>query len=155
MLSRRRFLIFTTAGAVVAAAGGIALTLRQFSGQGQMLSFQAVTALPHKPLVSYASYVIDGKVNISTGTGTITQYVYAGAPENMTSIALLTRVVHVSSVRRQGNGWLVSGAVENQGQLQKGEPTTFEIQLDSASNVASSTFFGSPIQLSLQRFTTS
>jgi len=155
-LSRRRFLVLTGAGVVAVAAGGIAIGVRQFVGSGQksMLSFQAVSGLPGKPLLSYASYVISGNVNVSNGTGTITKYVYAGPPENMTSIPLLTRVVHVTGVRQQGKTWHISGVVDNQAQLQKGEDASFELLLDSAGSVAQSTFFGSPIQLYLQRFAT-
>lgn len=153
-LSRRRFLVLTGAGVVAVAAGGIAVGVRQLIGSGQksMLSFQAVSGLPGKPLLSYASYVITGNVNVSNGTGTITKYVYAGPPENMTSIPLLTRVVRVTGARQQGSTWHISGVVDNQSQLQRGEDASFELVLDSSSSVAQSTFFGSPIQLSLQRF---
>jgi hypothetical protein len=151
VLSRRRFLALTGVGVVVVAAGGIVLAVRQLTSSGQM-SFQARAGLPSKPLVSYASYVITGTVNVSNGTGTITKYVYAGPPENMTNISLLTRVVRVTGVRQEGSVWHVSGVVENQAQLQKGEDTSFELQLDSSNGVAQSTFFGSPIQLKLQKF---
>ena len=156
-LSRRRFLALTGAGLVAVAAGGVALAVRQLTGSGQRstLSFQAVTGLPGKPLVSYASDVINGKVNLSNGTGTITKYVYAGPPESMTGISLLTRVVRVTGARQQGSAWHISGVVDNQAQLQRGEDTSFELLLDSSSGVAQSTFFGSPIQLDIQRFSAS
>jgi hypothetical protein len=156
-LSRRRFLVLTGAGVVVVAAGGIALAVRQLtgSGQGSMLSFQAVTGLPTKPLLSYASYVINGNVNVSNGMGTITKYVYAGPPESMTSISLFTRVVRVTGVRQRGGAWHISGVMDNQSQLQRGEDASFELLLDSSSGIAQSTFFGSPIQLKLQKFVAS
>jgi hypothetical protein len=156
-LSRRRFLVLTGAGVVAVAAGGIALTVRQLNGSGQktMLSFQAMTGLPGKPLLSYASYVITGNVNVSNGTGLITKYVYAGPPENMTGISLLTRVVRVTGVRQQGTIWHISGVVDNQAQLQRGEDASFELQLDSSSDIAQSAFFGSPVQLKLQKFAAS
>ena len=153
-LSRRRFLVLTGAGVVAVAGGGIAFVVHQLTGSGQksMLSFQAVSGLPAKPLLSYASYVITGNVNVSNGTGTITKYVYAGPPENMTSIPLLTRVVRVTEVRQQGKTWHMSGVADNQAQLQRGEEAAFELQLDSSSGVAQSTFFGSPVRLNLQKF---
>jgi hypothetical protein len=156
-LSRRRFLVLTGAGVVAVAAGGIALAVRQLtgSGHGGTLNFQAVTGLPGKPFLSYASYVINGNVNVSNETGTITKYVYAGPPENITNISLLTRVVHVTGVRQQGSAWHISGTVDNPAQLQRGEDASFQLLLDSSSGVAQSTFFGSPIQLNLQRFATS
>ena len=150
-LSRRRFLTLTGAGLVALAAGGIALAVRQLSG-GQMLSFRAMTGLPAKPLLSYASYVIEGSVNVSNGTGTITRYIYAGSPESMTNISLLTRPVRVTAVRQQGGVWHVSGVVENKAQIQRGEEASLEIQLDSSKGIAQTTFFGSPLQLTLQKF---
>ena len=154
ILSRRRFLVLTGAGVVAVAAGGITLAVRQLTGSGSksMLSFQAVTGLPSKPLLSYASYVISGNVNVSNGTGTITKYVYAGPPESMTNISLLTRVVRVTGVRQEGSAWHISGVIDNQTQLQKGEEATFELLLDSAHNVVQAMFLSSPIELKLQKF---
>lgn len=156
-LSRRRFLVLTGAGVVAVAAGGITLAVRQLTGSSpkSTLSFQAVTGLPGKPLLSYASYVISGNVNVNNGTGTITKYVYAGPPEKMTTISLLTRVVRVTEVRQQGSAWHISGVIDNQAQLQKGEAATFDLLLDSAHNVAQATFLGSPIELNLQKFVAS
>lgn len=154
-LSRRRFLTLTGAGIVAVAAGGIALAVRQLSESGNTLTFQAVSGLPAKPLVSYASYVITGKINASNGTGTITKYVYAGPPESMTSIPLYTRTVRVTGVSQQGSAWHMTGVVDNQAQLQKGEEASLALLLDSSRGIAQSTFFGSPISLQLQHFTAS
>jgi len=154
-LSRRRFLTLTGAGIVAVAAGGIALALRQLSGSGNTLTFQAVSGLPVKPLVSYASYVISGKIDTGNGTGTITKYVYAGPPESMTSIPLYTRSVRITGASQQSGVWHITGVVENQGQLQKGEDALLQLQLDSSRGVAQSTFFGSSIQMQLQHFTVS
>ena len=153
-LSRRRFLVLTGAGVVAVAAGGITLAVRQLTGSASKstLSFQAVTGLPSKPLLSYASYVISGNVNVRNGTGIITKYVYAGPPESMTNISLLTRVVRVTGVRQEGSAWHISGVIDNQAQLQKGEDASVELLLDSAQNVAQATFLGSPIELKLQKF---
>lgn len=155
-LNRRRFLILTGAGVVAVAGGGIALVVQQLSGSGQKstLNFQAVTGLPGKPFLSYASYVIAGSVNVSNQTGTITTNVYAGPPERITGISMFTRTVRVTGVRQQGSAWHISGVVDNPSQLQKGEQASLELQLDASSGIAQSTFFGSPLQLHLQSFRT-
>lgn len=152
-LNRRRFLLLSGAGVVAVAGGGIAFVVHQLTGSGQKstLSFQAVTGLPAKPFLSYASYVIAGNVNASNSTGTITTNVYAGPPDKMTDISLFTRAVHATAVRQQGSVWHISGVVDNPAQLQSGEEASFELQLDSSTGVAQSRFFGSPIQLQLQR----
>src|SRR5689334_4545157 len=99
--SRRQFLIFIGAGAVM-LAGGTALTVRQLTGnaQGNTLKFRAITGLPAKPMPVYASYVIDGQVNLNNKTGAITKNVFAGPPEEPTNIALLTRNVRVTGVQQ-------------------------------------------------------
>ena len=154
-LSRRQFLLLLGAGAVM-VGGGAALTVRQLAAnaQGNALKFKAITALPAKPMPGYASYVIDGQVNLNNNTGTITKNVFAGPPEEITSIALLTRNVRVTGVQEQGSKWLITGVIKDQRQLQPGEEPTFSILLDPAQNVARSTFFESPIQLTLLTFTT-
>lgn len=155
-LGRRRFLALTGAG-VVAVAGSTTLIVRQLRANepGNTLNFQAITRLPGGPLPSYASYVIGGQVHLNNNTGSITKTVFAGPPETRTSIALLTRVVRVTSVQKQGAVWHLTGVVDTQTQLQVGEEATFAIQLDTSRNLAQSTFFGSPIQLDLQKFSTS
>lgn len=150
---RRHFLTLLGAG-VVAVAGGTTLIVRQLAanGQGNTLNFQAITRLPASPLPSYASYVIGGQVNRNNNSGSITKNVFAGSPEARTDIALLTRVVRVTSVQQQGSAWHITGIVDPQTQLQAGEETTFAIQLDTSRNLAQSTFFGSPIQLNVLKF---
>ena len=146
--SRRRFLAFIGAGVVV-VAGGAALTIRQLNANGRVLNFKAITGLPAKPMPLYASYVISGQVNLNDTSGSITKQVFAGAPEVITTIPLLTRAVRVTSAMQQGKIWHITGVVETQ--TQGGEETTFDILLDPSTNTAQSTFFGSPIQLELQK----
>jgi hypothetical protein len=153
-LTRRRFLIIGGAGAVAVAAGGAALAIRQFSktsSSGGTLTFRAVAPLPRPPLVSYASYVITGQVDLGSGTGTITRTVFAGDPGIMLPIALLTRQAHVTSVETQGSTWRITGKVDNPSQLQPGESASFTIVIDPDHHAAQSDFYGDPIQLQLQQ----
>lgn len=152
-LSRRQFLLFMGAGAVM-IGGGAALTVRQVTANapGNTLKFKAITALPAKPMPGYASYVIGGQVNLNNNTGAITKNVFAGSPEEITTISLLARNVQVTGVQQQGSKWHITGVVKNQTQLQAGEETTFTILLDPTRNVAETTFFGSPIQMTLENF---
>ncbi len=152
-LSRRQFLLLLGAG-VVMVGGGAALTVRQLTAnaQGNALKFKAITALPAKPMPGYASYVIEGRVNLNNNTGAITKNVFAGPPDEITNISMLTRNVRVTGAQQKGSKWLITGVVEKQTEIQPGEETTFSILLDPAQNAAQSTFFGSPIQLALQNF---
>ena len=113
-----------------------------------------MTGLPAKPMPSYASYVIGGQVNLNNSTGAITKNVFAGPPQETTNIALLTRAVRVTGVQQQGSMWHITGVVNNQTQIQAGEETAFSILLDPTRNLAQTSFFGSPIQLTLRNFST-
>jgi hypothetical protein len=150
-LSRRRFLIFAGAGIVAVAAGGAALAIRQFTqtGPGSTVTFRAITGLPRAPLPSYASYVIEGHVDKSGRSGTITKTVFAGPPQERQPIALLARTVRVTDVQEQGGQLSVTGMVDASG-LQQGEPSAFKITFDSSHRAAQADFFGSPIQLQVE-----
>jgi hypothetical protein len=149
--TRRRFLVL--AGAGIAALGGGALVLwqRGQSATGGILSFQAITALPRAPLPAYASYVIDGRVNLGTRTGTITRTVFAGAPQQRLPIPLLARTIRVTDMQDKGASKHITGVVTDQSQLQPGEGTSFEMTIDSARQLAQTDFFGDPIQLNVER----
>src|SRR5690348_8469732 len=139
-LNRRRFLVLTGAGVVAVAGGGIAFIASHLSGsQKSALSFQAATGLPAKPLLSYASYVMAGNVNVGNQSGTITLDVYAGPPEAVTNISLFSRVVRVTAVRQEGQVWHVSGVVDNPAQRQKGEDASVDVRLDASSGFVQAT----------------
>jgi len=149
--TRRRFLVFAGAGIVALGGGAFVLWQRGQFGAGSMLNFQAITALPRPPLPAYASYVIDGRVNLDARTGTITRTVFAGAPQQRLPIPLLTRTIRVTDVQDNGSGKHIIGVVTDQSQLQQGEQTSFDITIDSARHLAQTDFFGDPIQLSVER----
>jgi len=154
--TRRRFLIAGGAGAIAVAAGGAALAIRQLTQTGSSstgsLTFQAVAALPRPPLVSYASYVIAGQVNLGSNTGTIIRTVFAGDPNDRLPIALLTRSVRVTNVETQGSTRRITGMVNNPSQLQKGETANFTIVIDPNHHTAQTDFYGSPIELQVQQW---
>lgn len=157
MISRRRFLVVGGAGAVVVAAGGALLVIRQFGkagspSSGGTLTFQTVAPLPRPPLVSYASYVIAGQVDLGNNTGTITKTVFAGSPDERLPIALLTRSVRVTNVEAQGSTRRITGTVVEPSQLQQGESANFTIVIDPNQKTAQSDFFGDAIQLQLEQW---
>ena len=152
-LSRRRFLIIGGTGAIAVVAGGAALAIRQFSRSGGgSLTFQAVAALPRPPLVSYASYVIQGQVNLGSNTGTITRTVFAGDPAIRLPIALLARSARVTGVETQGSTRRITGTIDNPSQLQQGETSSFTIVIDPDQRAAHTDFYGDPIDLQLEQW---
>lgn len=153
-LTRRRFLLIGGAGAVAVVAGGVTLAIRQFSktGSSGTLTFRAIAPLPRPPLVSYASYVINGRVDLGSSTGTMTRTVFAGDPGILLPIALLMRLAHVTSVETRGNTRRIIAAVDNPSQLQPGESASFTIVIDPDHHVAQSDFYGDPILLQLEQW---
>src|SRR5574340_1692551 len=134
-INRRRFLQIAGAGsfsaATASAAVGVpALTaatrLTAASKQGKY-TFRAVTGLPSKPLPSYASYVLEGQLDLTTRSGVMMKTVFAGHPESMSTVALpgLSRIMRVTDVQDLGGTFRVKGRVDDRSQLQPGESRNF------------------------------
>ena len=80
--TRRDFLKLAGAGGAVVAGSGLGvLKLEGAKRIGDTFTFRAVAGLPERPLPAYATYVLDGRIDLSTGTGVVRRTLYAGAPE--------------------------------------------------------------------------
>src|SRR3989304_7584321 len=96
-VDRRAFLkmvgVVSGSVAVGAAPPAIALAFRGPDG----LAFRAVGGLPASGLPAYASYVLQGSVNLATRSGVLTRTVHAGGPDAPRGFALagLDRVLRV------------------------------------------------------------
>ena len=155
-INRRRFLQLAGTGSLAAAAVAVpalatAPRLTTASKQGTF-SFRAVTGLPSKPLPSYASYVIEGHVNLTTHSGVMTKTVFAGSPLTMSTVALpgLSRIMRITDVQELGGTFHVTGVVDDRSQLQKGESATFELFIDPAQRLARTSILGSFLLLRLE-----
>src|SRR6266540_2494285 len=136
-LSRRDFLKFASAGsaaAAVAVGGGALARMKLVSSNasGDTVTFRAVTGVPGKPLPAYASFVLDGRVDLLTGTGTISKTIYAGAPDAMSSILFpeLSRMFRVTSVEGDATKLRIQGVIDDRSTLRPGEPHTATILVD-------------------------
>ncbi len=152
-LNRRRFLQLAGAGSAIAAAGALLPAAALLTGsRNGIFRFRAVTGLPQPPLPNYASYVLEGRVDLSTQSGTVTKAVFAGAPEAMSTIALpgLFRVVRVTGVK-QLNGMIhIKGVIDDRSQLRKDESPSVEIVLNRSQGVGRTHFFGTEVPLRLE-----
>jgi|SRR5579859_260438 len=154
-INRRSFLKLAGAGSAVAAAGvnlpGVSLLAG--SAQASTLTFRAVAGLPAKPLPSYASYVVEGHVNLVARSGVVTKRLIAGGPEDMSAIALpgLSRIVRVTDVREANNGLHITGVVDDRSQLQRGESATVEFHVDRDQGALHTDFVGHAVELRLER----
>ena len=160
-INRRRFLQLAGAGSLAAATVGAtagvpglstATRLSATSKQGRF-TFRAVTGLPSKPLPSYASYVLEGQVDLSTRSGIMTKTVFAGHPEATSTVALpgLSRIIRITDVQELGGTFRVLGVVDDRSQLQRGESRNFDLLIDPAQGLARTSYLGSPVLLQLER----
>ena len=128
-VSRRKFLSIIGAGTGVMAAGllipsGVAAASgRLLQASKDKLKFRAVGGLPQGTFPSYASYVIEGTVDLRTRSGIATRNVFAGPPEAMSTIALpgLSRTIRITEVEDSGNVTRLRGVVDDRSHLQRGE----------------------------------
>jgi hypothetical protein len=159
-INRRRFLQIAGAGSLAAATastavgvpGLIAATrLTTTSKQGKY-TFRAVAGLPSKPLPSYASYVLEGHVDLTTHTGVMTKTVFAGHPEAMSTVALpgLSRIIRITDVQALGGTFRVKGIVDDRSQLQTGESRNVDLLIDPGQGIARTSSFGTNMVLQLE-----
>ncbi len=153
-IDRRRFLKLAGIGSAAAAAAitpGASLLAN--SVKTGTFSFRGVAGLPPEPLAHYASLVVQGHVDLAARSGLVTQTVFAGTPEGMSTIAFpgLSRTIRVTEVRKIGSAVHVSGVVADRSQLQKGESPTAQIRIDPSRGTAWADFRGSEISLRLER----
>src|SRR5437764_15462199 len=98
-LDRRSFLKVAGAGSA-SAAGLAALPLMAHLGaQPGGFTFRGVAGLPEAPLPSYATHVVEGRVDVKNGSGLVTSRVLAGHPEATSLVGLpgLARMIRVTS----------------------------------------------------------
>jgi hypothetical protein len=153
-LNRRKFL--QVAGASTAVAAGVAVPsaglLAGNATQGSTVTFRAVAGLPARPLPSYASYVVEGHVDLAHGSGVMTKMVFAGSPETISTIALpgMSRIARITSVKELGDTLRITGMVDDRSQLQRGENPEFSIIIDRTSGNVQAVFFGKEVTLLLE-----
>ena len=148
--TRRDFLKLAGAGGAVIAGSGLAVfKLVGANRSGDTFTFRAVAGLPKQPLPAYATYVLDGRVDLSSGTGVVRRTLYAGAPEAMSAVTFdeLTRDLRVTSVRGSPPRLTLRAALE--GNLHPGESPTATIVVDQAKGEVHAPFVGRDVEMVL------
>ena len=150
-MNRRRMFKLAGAGSVLAAGAALPAVGRIASQESNVFGFRATLGLPESPLPSYATFIIEGTVNLLTGTGLITSRVLAGHPGAASEIGLpgLTRVIRVVGVDKAGSQLSLRGVVEDRSQLQAGESPQVELVIDRQRRVVQASFVGRPVALTL------
>src|SRR2546422_9999333 len=115
-MDRRDFLKIAGAGSAVVAAG-VAMPVAGFFGWTgkDVLRFRAMSGMPRAPLPTYASYVIEGQVDLRAGTGQLAKSIHAGAPNAMSGVVFpgTARSLRVTNVEQSGSSVQILVRSEN------------------------------------------
>jgi hypothetical protein len=153
MQNMNRRHLFKLAGAGSIAAVGIALPVVSHAAnqEANVFGFRATLGLPEPPLPNYATYVIDGTVDLVAKTGLVTSRVLAGHPGDPSEIGLpgLTRVIRVVDVSGRGSQLTLRGLVEDRSQLQPAESPQAELRIDRERGIVDASFVGRPVTLAM------
>ena len=151
-IDRRDFLKMAGAGAAVVAAGAAMPVAGFFGWTGKdVLRFRAVTGMPRSPWPAYASYVVEGQVNLRLRTGQLAKSIHAGAPDAMSGIVFpgTARSIHVTDVRTSGSRTRIVGELASKIGLLDGESPAFDIEIDQSTGLGHADFLGSKVVLRL------
>ena len=152
-ISRRDFLKLVGGGSAAAAVGAMLPQVGLLTpASKEAFTFRAVAGLPEGILPSYASYVVQGGVNLATQTGVITKNLFAGPPEAASTFALpgLARIVRVTTVREMGSTLEILGTVDDPSVLLKGESSKVQIKVDKSAGTVRTPFIDEEIELKLE-----
>src|SRR5438874_7578211 len=145
---RRTFTKLAGAGSVAAAvpmAGKLA-------AQGHdRLQFRALGGLPRAPLPSYATHLVEGTIDLESGTGIVTTRVLAGHPGGTSGVGLpgLARIIRIDRVVAERDEYRLAGVIEDRSQLRRGEAAEVEIVVDRKNGVVRAPFAGGQVSLPL------
>jgi hypothetical protein len=149
-VDRRNFLKLAAKGSALAAAAAVVPLsgVLRWTGQGA-LKFRAVAGLPRNPLPTYATFVVEGTVDLDRATGLITKSLYAGAPQAMSNILFpgTARTIRITTVDRSANQLRLAGVVDPSEELTARENRNVTIVIDTGQKVAHADFLGTAVVL--------
>jgi hypothetical protein len=150
-MRRRNIFKLVGIGSVVAAGAALPIVGIPRLERPDQMSVRARLGLPEPPLPSYATYMIEGTLNLAKGSGVMTSRVLAGHPDSESEIGLpgLGRVIRVQNVDVRGNLLTVRGVVEDRSQLQLGESADMEFVIDRQQGIMQAPFGGRMVTLEL------
>jgi hypothetical protein len=150
-VNRRNLLKLAGVGSVLIAGVALPTIARSRNDQQNNYQMRATLGLPEAPLPSYATYLIEGTVDLAAGTGLLVSRVLAGHPDAQSNIGLpgLGRTIAVTQVQEQGSRLMLHGLVQDRSQLQPGESPEVTILVDRARGVLQAPFGRETVELRL------
>src|SRR5438067_4346494 len=146
-MDRRRLFKLTGVGSVLIAGAALPVVGKMVSEQSQSdaYNFRASVGLPEQPLPSYATYLVEGTIDLVKGTGRRTSRVLAGHPADQIEVGLpgLGRIIRVTAVNQIGSQLNVTGMIQARSQLQPGESSQVELLIDRRRGGIQAPFLGS------------
>lgn len=150
---RRQFLKLMGAGAAALAAGAMIPSFLSAGWTGgQLLTVRAVGGLPQGALPSFASYVMEGSVDLQAQSGLLRSTVFAGPPEAMSQVELsgASRTIRITQVRRAGNALQLMGSVERGGESGSLAASDVDILVDLGEGIVRAPFREAEVALRLE-----
>jgi hypothetical protein len=151
-VERREFLKMAGGGALAIAATALPLAgILEWSGANR-LKFRAAVGMPSNPLPAYASYVVEGNLDLVQGKGTVRKSVYFGAPNAMSNILFpgAERLIQVTDIQRSGGTIKIAGVVDDSATLGQQESRNASMVIDLTRKTAQADFLGRTMLLRLQ-----
>jgi hypothetical protein len=151
-VERREFLKIAAAGsAAVAAATVLPIGILSWVNPNR-LKFRAVIGMPKAPLPAFASFVVEGNVDLDLGTGIVRKGLYLGSPGAMRNIIFpgTARLIQVTDVQRSGDTVRITGTVNGKQQLGPRESANVTITIEQGAGLARADFLGREMLLRVQ-----
>ena len=150
-VDRRTFLKLAGSGSVAVAAAAVSGSAMLLPLTSRQLTFRASTGLPARPLPSMVTKIVEGHVDLTSGTGIVNSRVLVGYPQP-SQIALpgLSRLIRITAATQQGGMVRLTGVVDDRSQLQPGESSTFQITIDRVRGLVTAPLAGHNVTLTLE-----
>jgi hypothetical protein len=145
-MNRKDFVKVAGVGSAAAAAAvGVPLAANLGAREnGTTLSFRAAAALPEPPRPGYATHLIEGTVDLRSGTGIATTRVLAGHPGDTGIVGLpgLSRIIRITDASEEAGRYTLAGVIDDRSHLRKGEAASVKIVIDRDSRTIHAPFLG-------------